>query len=177
MKQRLTLIFFSFALLFVASPLSAQIDTAAVIAKYYKDHGWGGVYQAAQGPQVHSPVDGHDHGATPTETAPQHPMTNVQWTHTVHDYGQINNRDTVSHRFTFKNTGAQPLYVEDVKPACGCTKGAYSKDPIPPGGEGFVELKFSPVGKVGIQNKSATVVMNTEPKTHQLTFQADIKTE
>lgn len=102
-------------------------------------------------------------------------LTSVQWSETDHNFGKINGKDSVAHVFKFKNTGTNPLKVLEVKPACGCTSGNYSKDEILPGAEGFVELKFSPVGKTGIQSKSATVIMNTDPKTHSLTFKADIK--
>jgi hypothetical protein len=103
------------------------------------------------------------------------PLTTVQWDETAHDFGKINDVDSVGHIYKFRNTGSNPLKVEHVKVTCGCTAPSYSKDEIPPGGTGFVQLKFSPVGKNGVQAKTVTVLMNTDPQIHQLSFKAEVK--
>jgi Protein of unknown function (DUF1573) len=102
-------------------------------------------------------------------------LTTIEWAEHDHDFGKIPATDSVKHIFWFTNTGSSPAKIMEVKPACGCTSGKHTKEEVAPGEKGFVELKFDPKGKTGIQSKSATVILNTDPKTHSLTFKAEIK--
>jgi hypothetical protein len=103
---------------------------------------------------------------------PEGPLPVAQFAKTEHDFGTINEGQTVEYTFAFKNTGAAPLIIQDAKPSCGCTVPNWSKDPIPPGASGFVRAKFDSNGKPGIQNKTITVTANTYPKQTVLRFKA-----
>jgi Protein of unknown function (DUF1573) len=108
-----------------------------------------------------------------TPVAPK--MTQVKFKEDKHDFGAIVEGEIVKYRFTFKNTGKEPLQVINVKPSCGCTTPDWTKTPIAPGKKGFVEIQFDSHGKRGIQKKSVTVTFeNTDPKNIILSFGADV---
>jgi hypothetical protein len=78
-----------------------------------------------------------------------------------HNFGDINEKDgKVSHKFSFKNDGDQPLIILSVKPSCGCTTPNWSKNPIKPGDEGFIIAEYNPKGRPGVFRKSLNVVTN-----------------
>lgn len=82
-----------------------------------------------------------------------------------HNFGDINEKDgKVSHKFSFKNDGDQPLLILSVKPSCGCTTPNWSKNPINPGDEGFIIAEYNPKGRPGIFRKSLNVVTNQSIK-------------
>lgn len=112
--------------------------------------------------------------ATPTapEEKPEGPLPVAQFTSIDHDFGTINEGQKVKHVYKFKNTGEAPLIIQNAQPSCGCTAPNWSREPIPVGGEGFVEAEFDSQGKPGVQNKTITVTANTWPKTTTLRFKA-----
>lgn len=86
--------------------------------------------------------------------------TTVEFANKEFNYGTVNSGEVVTHQFTFKNTGDQPLTLTRVKASCGCTTPSYSKEPIAPGENGYIDVKFDSSGKSGRQNKSVTVTGN-----------------
>lgn len=165
--------------LFSASLGFSQIDSAAVVRGFYKSHGWSGIYaqitESEKEVTIVNPAKPVEKAVDNAVSPPSDlPLTTVQWAESSFDFGKINNVDSVKHVYKFKNTGTNPLKISNVKPACGCTAGSFSQNEIAPGAEGFVELKFSPVGKAGLQSKSATVLLNTDPSIQTLTFRAEI---
>jgi hypothetical protein len=120
-------------------------------------------------------------GAAPTATPatpatpkpaekPEGPLPAFEWQTIEHDFGTIKEGEKVTHLYKFKNTGAVPLIIESVRPSCGCTAPNWSKEPIPVGGEGEVEVVFDSKGKPNAQNKTVTVTANTWPQTTVLRF-------
>ncbi len=88
------------------------------------------------------------------------PDASFKWESLVHDFGTIKRNIPVSHKFTFTNNGDAPIVISSVQASCGCTVADYSKDPIPPGAEGFVSATYN-AAAVGAFNKSVTVNANT----------------
>lgn len=79
------------------------------------------------------------------------------------NFGKIEEQGgSVEHRFVFTNTGAKALVITNVKASCGCTTPNWSKNPVPPGGKGFVSAIYNPLGRPGAFNKSITVTSNAE---------------
>jgi hypothetical protein len=117
-------------------------------------------------------------GATPTisepikDEKPAGPLPVATFSTIEHDFGTINEGQVVEHTFSIKNTGEAPLIIQNAAPSCGCTVPAWTKEPIPPGGSGFVKAKFDSNGKPNMQNKSITVTANTYPKQTVLRFKA-----
>ncbi len=96
----------------------------------------------------------------------------ISFTNTEHDFGKIVDGVKVSYTFKFTNTGNADLILSQVKSSCGCTATKYTKDPIPPNGEGKVQLTFDSSNRRGFNTKIATVVANTQPNTHVLKITA-----
>ncbi|HOY32685.1 MAG TPA: DUF1573 domain-containing protein [Bacteroidales bacterium] len=91
-----------------------------------------------------------------------------------HDFGRISEGEKVSFTFKFKNSGKSDLIISDAKATCGCTVADYPKTPIKPGEESGISISFNSEGRRGIQNKSVTLVANTQPNTKVLTIKAEI---
>ena len=87
----------------------------------------------------------------------------MQFEETVYDFGTIDQGTNVEHRFTFTNTGDAPLVIVDAKSSCGCTVPEKPKDPIAPGKNGQIKVKYD-TNRVGPIRKTVTVYSNaTEP--------------
>jgi len=62
----------------------------------------------------------------------------------VHDFGDILIAEgAVSCTFKFKNVSKSPIVVHNVISSCGCTTPEWTKEPVKPGGEGFVKATYS----------------------------------
>jgi len=103
------------------------------------------------------------------------PLTTLAIPQIHHNFGDLVRGQQVEHTYTFTNTGDQPLVISAVKPACGCTAPDFTNDPILPGKEGKVTLRFdsSSFGE-GLQNKFAEVFTNTEVSPVVISFSANI---
>jgi len=93
---------------------------------------------------------------------------------TEHDFGKLIDGVKVSFKFKFKNVGGSDLIISYVKTSCGCTASDYSKDPVPPGGTGTIELTFDSSHQPGMNYKSATVMANTQPNIVELKIRAEV---
>lgn len=89
----------------------------------------------------------------------------ITWGASSHDFGDITQGEKVEFTFKFTNNGTEPLIITNVTTQCGCTtpKG-WPRDPVLPGGSGEITLAFNSAGKLGRQNKVATVVSNAANK-------------
>lgn len=96
------------------------------------------------------------------------------WAETTFDFGKIKHKTPVTHEFRFVNKGAEPLIITSVQASCGCTVAKYSKDPIPPGGEGFVTATYDAATK-GVFNKSVTVNANTQEGVVLLSVRGEVE--
>ncbi len=91
-----------------------------------------------------------------------------------HDFGVIIQGEVVVHSFKFKNTGNADLIIRSTSSTCGCTVSSYTEKPIPPGGEGKVDVAFSSTNRKGRQNKAVTVLTNAQPASRQLVIEANV---
>ena len=91
-----------------------------------------------------------------------------------HDFGTIVQGEQVAFTFKFKNTGTSNLIIKDAYATCGCTVPNYSKEPLPPGYEGKIEVIFNSEGKRGLQYKTVTLKLNTQIKEKTLTIKANV---
>jgi len=95
------------------------------------------------------------------------------WEETMHNFGVIKHNEPVNHEFRFVNKGSEPLIITSVQASCGCTVAKYSKDPIEPGGEGFVMATYDASTR-GVFNKTVTVNANTD-RAVVLTIRGEVK--
>ena len=63
--------------------------------------------------------------------------------------------------FKFTNTGNAPLMITNATSSCGCTVPNPPKDPIAPGEDGELLVKFNGTGQNQV-TKTITVMANTE---------------
>lgn len=89
-----------------------------------------------------------------------------------HDFGKIIQGEIVTYTFKFKNTGKSNLLVSAVSASCGCTATKYSKEPVAPESDGFVQVTFISEGRKGFQSKTVTVLANTQPNKTTLRIKA-----
>ena len=77
------------------------------------------------------------------------------------DFGVVKEElNSVSHVFSFTNTGNEPLVLSSVKASCGCTTPQWSREPVAPGGKGTILVKYSTAGRPGAFTKTVTVSSN-----------------
>ena len=93
---------------------------------------------------------------------------------TVHDFGDMIQGERVVYGCKFVNTGGSDLVITRVSTSCGCTVGKYPQEPVAPGEEGVVEVTFDSKGRKGFQNKSITILANTEPNTTTLRIKTKV---
>jgi hypothetical protein len=89
--------------------------------------------------------------------------TTVQLIDSVYNFGNIKEGDKVTHSFTFKNTGKNPLIITEAHASCGCTVPEKPEKPIAPGETGVMKVVFNSSGKSGHQEKNITVNSNAKP--------------
>ncbi len=87
----------------------------------------------------------------------------ITFEETEHDFGKIIQGEKVSYSFKFTNTGKSALLISRVSTSCGCTVSSYPKVPVQPGQTEYVEATFDSKHKKGFQNKSITIMANTQP--------------
>lgn len=88
----------------------------------------------------------------------------------VFDFGTITEGDTVEHDFQFTNVGEFPLIINNITASCGCTTPEWPREPIAPGAESTIKVRFNSKGKVGMNTKTVTIFANTEPAMSDLQF-------
>jgi len=102
-------------------------------------------------------------------------LPKFQFVEEMHDFGKIAQGEKVEYSFKFKNVGKSDLVITDARVSCGCTIADYPKTAIAPNGEGSIDVKFNSEGKKGFQNKTVTIIANTQPNTKVLTIKAQVQ--
>ena len=98
----------------------------------------------------------------------------MQFEETVHDFGNMIQGERVVYGFKFVNIGGSDLVITRVSTSCGCTVGDYPKESVAPGEEGVIEVTFDSHNRKGFQNKSITILANTEPNTTMLRIKTKV---
>lgn len=86
-------------------------------------------------------------------------FTNKENQEVVIDYGTVENGADGQRTFIFTNTGDKPLTISKIDASCGCTTPEYSKEPVLPGKEGKIVVKYD-TRRPGSFHKSITVYSN-----------------
>ena len=109
--------------------------------------------------------------ATPTpEDVPA-----IAFTDTLVDLGIVSEGTQADVVFSFENTGDAALILSDVSTSCGCTLAEqWPREPIQPGGNGEVAVRFDSRGRVGANRKEVFVVTNSVPSTTTLVLTAEV---
>ena len=75
------------------------------------------------------------------------------------DYGTIEQDSEPYRTVSFKNTGTEPLIIKNAKGSCGCTVPTYPKEPILPGEEKEIKIRYA-TNRLGKINKTVTIFTN-----------------
>lgn len=103
------------------------------------------------------------------------PLTSIEWIDSVQNYGKIAEGQVLQVSFRFKNTGTNPLVIENVQPSCGCTAANPPDKPIMPGEEGVINASFNSQGRSGPNKKDIRITANTADKRdHVLHFDVEV---
>ena len=89
-----------------------------------------------------------------------------------HDFGKVIQGEKVTFAFKFENSGTADLIVTDVSTSCGCTATSFTSEPLKPGSSGVIKVTFDSSNRKGFQNKTVTVISNTQPNSKVLKIKA-----
>jgi len=99
----------------------------------------------------------------------------IKFEKTTHTFGSINEADGPAiYEFQFTNAGTDPVIISNVKASCGCTTPGWSKEPVMPGKDGFVKVKYNPANRPGAFTKTLTITANTSPVTQVLYIKGNV---
>lgn len=92
-----------------------------------------------------------------------------------HDFGTIDDSQSQTTVFKFRNNGTGPLNISDVHGSCGCTVPKLAKTTYAPGEGGEITVTFNPHGKKGPVTQTVTITSN-DPKaaTKQVSIAANV---
>ena len=97
----------------------------------------------------------------------------IQFAEKVINYGKIEKGANGTRVFKFKNEGTEPLVLNSVRASCGCTTPKWTREPIAPGAEGNITVKYD-TNRMGNFHKTVTVNSNATNKTVVLTIKGQV---
>lgn len=83
----------------------------------------------------------------------------IKFEEETHDFGDLMQGGDASYVFKFTNTGTEDLVISGAKGSCGCTVPKWSSEPVAPGQEGEIQVKYDS-NRIGGINKSVTINSN-----------------
>lgn len=89
-----------------------------------------------------------------------------------YDFGKIPQGKPVTHEFEIVNNGNEPLHIENVQAACGCTTPEWTRDPIPAGGTKKIKVGYNAVA-FGKFEKAVTIYYDAG-KTKQFYIRGEV---
>ena len=96
------------------------------------------------------------------------PNAPVEWqTDMTHDFGDLERGNPVTFDFTFRNTGPDSLYIDNVRTACGCTSPEWEDVMVPPDSLGYIHIEYD-ADDAGYFNKWIKVYFNGYRKAEKL---------
>ena len=102
----------------------------------------------------------------------------LQFKEETFDFGAIaEDKGPVNHEFVFTNNSTRPVKILTVQASCGCTTPGWSKDPVEPGKNGFIQASYNPKGRPGFFNKSLTVTTDLEASPIILQIKGQVSNE
>lgn len=94
----------------------------------------------------------------------QQKSATISFKETIWNYGDVKEESGVAnHKFEFTNSGTEPLIIHNVSASCGCTSPSWTREPVLPGGKGFVNVAYDPAGRPGRFDKTVNVITNSPP--------------
>jgi hypothetical protein len=117
-------------------------------------------------------VKGQPEGTASKENAVKN-SPEIYFAEFTYDYGTIKKNSKATCEFVFKNTGDQPLVLDNVKTSCGCTVPTWPKKPILPGKSGTIKVVYN-TKKTGTFFKTITVMSNAKTDPVELSIKGTV---
>jgi len=126
-------------------------------------------------PPAADPHAGHNHDGHETDAAamPTVAPENMVFNTENHNFGTVQEGAPAEFTFTFRNTSNQPIVLQRVQPACGCTAADYTKEPVLPGQSGYIKAAFGTQGRPGTHSKTIAVLSNAGARTLSFTINVE----
>ena len=86
----------------------------------------------------------------------------IKFTETKKDLGKVKKGDVVSAEYEFKNEGDQPLIISGYEVECTCTTAEFPKQPIAPGQNGKITVKFDTKSAYDRQDRKVEIISNAK---------------
>jgi hypothetical protein len=83
----------------------------------------------------------------------------IEFETTEHDFGTLPQGGNGTFEFIFKNTGKDPLVLNNVRSSCGCTVPEWPKGPVKKGDKGVIKVSYN-TRITGNFSKSISVYSN-----------------
>jgi len=99
-----------------------------------------------------------------SQTEPQVEGPQIQFDKETHDYGTIHVNGDGNCKFTFTNTGNEPLVLSNVRAGCGCTVPQWPREPVLPGESAEIKVRYTTLNRPHTINKSIVVTSNSVTK-------------
>ncbi len=94
---------------------------------------------------------------------------------TDHNFGTFKEEaGRQSYDIQVTNSGTSPLVIQNIITSCGCTTPEWSKQPIPPGGNGVIKAIYDPQNRPGAFNKTLSVYTNSKPEVVVITIRGEV---
>ena len=103
------------------------------------------------------------------------PTSAIEVSQPQFEFGRVAQGTSVSHTFWMKNAGDSSVFINDVKPGCGCTKAPFKAQSLAPGESTQVELIFSSGHYGSHVTKNAHILSNESGNVPDLIFHADVR--
>ncbi len=108
-------------------------------------------------------------------TANSDELAKITFFEEEYNFGTVDEGETVTHTFTFKNTGETPLIINNARSTCGCTVPEWPQAPIAPGEKGELKVRFNTANKVEDQVKVITITANTYPSESKIRLKGFVR--
>lgn len=90
-----------------------------------------------------------------------------------HDYGSLAYAANGAYDFKFTNNSKKPIVITNVKSSCGCTVPSWPKEPIQPGENGKITVKYN-TKLAGSFNKTVQVFSTAENSPVKLSIRGKV---
>ncbi len=91
----------------------------------------------------------------------------------VVDYGTIEQHSEPLRKLKFVNKGTEPLVITNARGSCGCTVPTWAKEPIMPGEESFLEIRYA-TNRLGKFSKKVTITTNEGTEPHVISVAGEV---
>jgi hypothetical protein len=99
----------------------------------------------------------------------------IEFETAVNDLGSVREGEQVAAWFTYKNSGTNPLIIQDIKAGCGCTVPRWNNEPLETGKSDVIKIIFNSTGKKGAQNIRISVFSNASNPKEELYLKANVE--